>query len=55
MPLKDKSQPPPESASTPKLSASLRYSVYNYIPTLSSFPNTVLSPRAEQFQRPCLN
>lgn len=26
-----------------------------YIPTLSSLPNTVLSPRAEQFQRPCLN
>lgn len=25
------------------------------IPTLSSFPKTVLSPRAEQFQRPCLN
>jgi len=25
------------------------------IPTLSSFPNTVLSARAEQFQRPCLN
>lgn len=25
------------------------------VPTLSSLPNTVLSPRAEQFQRPCLN
>lgn len=33
----------------------VQYQVIGNIPTLCSFPNTVLSPRAVQFHRPCLN